>query len=327
MGRLQMVSIALASTSGQSKNGMLQFGMMFRASLVLHSTHRKGASIRCIHTHILYIYVSSHIGIHIYISDIHANVAYIYMICAYHAMPCLTKLPSSVAIQQSLTWQPGSRQLAQELSASRTTVTWVLFSCFPTSLGRWQPELLSPFGWDGPKNIGKSMGDFNYLSLPPSLPPTGELGFLVTSGRMQLQIYTCVLIVWEASSHGVCVLERKRRPLGRTLNQNYPWEKRTNNMMNCIFMILSHMIYIYMYIQNLHIWHNHMHIDGRGSKHNSKNQWLEFTKGDISRSEWWLSRDPIDELPSGFDGTLGVKTSSANKQAVKSVDRSHGRFQ
>lgn len=176
------------------------------------------------------------------------------MICAYHAMPCLTKLPSSVAIQQSLTWQPGSRQLAQELSASRTTVTWVLFSCFPTSLGRWQPELLSPFGWDGPKNIGKSMGDFNYLSLPPSLPPTGELGFLVTSGRMQLQIYTCVLIVWEASSHGVCVLERKRRPLGRTLNQNYPWEKRTNNMMNCIFMILSHMIYIYICTYKIYIY-------------------------------------------------------------------------
>ena len=68
MGRLQMVSIVLASTRGQSKNGMLQFGMMFRASLVLHSTHRKGASIRCIHTPFLYIYVSSHIGIYIYMT-------------------------------------------------------------------------------------------------------------------------------------------------------------------------------------------------------------------------------------------------------------------
>lgn len=29
-----------------------------------------------------------------------------------------------------------------------------------------------------------------------------------------------------------------------------------------------------------------------------------------------MSRDPIDELPSGFDGALGVKTSSANKQAI-----------
>ena len=169
-----------------------------------------------------------------------------------------------------------------------------------------------------------------YLSLPPSLPPSHWwVAFWSTSGRMQLQVCTCVLIVWEAlKSRKVCVsFWWKTTTFGANLEPKLLWEKSGKNMMNRVLMVLYITYDIYVYIYNLHIWHNHMHIDGCGSKNHSKNQWLEFTKGDISPSEWWLSRDPIDELPSAFDGTLGVKTSSANKRAVKSVDRSHGCFQ
>ena len=92
-----------------------------------------------------------------------------------------------------------------------------------------------------------------FPSLPPSHPPSHWwVAFWSTSGRMQLQVCTCVLIVWEAlKSRKVCVsFWWKTTTFGANLEPKLLWEKSGKNMMNRVLMVLyiTYDIYVYIYI-------------------------------------------------------------------------------